>query len=99
VRNLAVLVRTFHERGLRVTPRRERLFCILQEGWGRSTIEALYEVARREMPTISLKTVYRTVYTLAELGEVQILALGTGRFRVEPTVEHSLHHLVHAGCG
>ncbi len=46
------------------------------------------------MPTISLKTVYQTVYALAELGEVQILDLGTGSYRVELTVERSHHHLV-----
>ncbi len=89
----------FRERGLRVTPQRERLFRILEESDGHPTIEALYEAARREMPTIALKTVYQTVYALAALGEVQLLDLGTGSYRVEVTVERPHHHLVCTSCG
>ena len=99
MRSSAVLVRTFHERGLRVTPQRERLFRLLQEDGRHPTIESLYAGARREMPTISLKTVYQTVYALAKLGEVQILDLGTGSHRVELTVARSHHHLVCSDCG
>jgi Fe2+ or Zn2+ uptake regulation protein len=63
------------------------------------TVESLYEQARVEMPTISLKTVYQTVHDLADLGEVDLLDLGTGSLRVDPNVEDDHHHLVCTRCG
>ena len=50
-------------------------------------MEALYDRARADMPTISLKTVYQTVHDLAELGELHVLDLGTGSLRIDPNVE------------
>jgi len=38
--------------------------------------EEVYEVVRRELPRISLGTVYRNLETLSELGKIQKLELG-----------------------
>jgi Fe2+ or Zn2+ uptake regulation protein len=51
------------------------------------------------MPTISLKTVYQTVHDLEEMGEVELIHLGTGSVRVDPNVEDSHHHLICVECG
>jgi len=51
------------------------------------------------MPTISLKTVYQTVNDLAAMGEVVLLDLGTGSYRVDPNVEDEHHHLICTRCG
>jgi Fe2+ or Zn2+ uptake regulation protein len=50
------------------------------------------------MPTISLKTVYQTLNDLSEMGELQLLDLGTGAARFDPNVDVH-HHLVCEGCG
>jgi Fe2+ or Zn2+ uptake regulation protein len=89
----------FREEGLRVTPQRECLFRLLNGNDGHPTVDALYEAARAEMPTISLKTVYQTVNDLAAMGEVSLLDVGTGSLRVDPNVERAHHHLVCSGCG
>ena len=89
----------FREEGLRVTPQRECLFRLLNGNDGHPTVDALYEAARAEMPTISLKTVYQTVHDLEAMGEVTILDVGTGAIRVDPNVEHAHHHLVCTHCG
>jgi Fe2+ or Zn2+ uptake regulation protein len=89
----------FRERGLRVTPQRQAIFGLLQEDAGHPTVEALYDRARVDMPTISLKTVYQTVHDLAALGELHVLDLGTGSLRVDPNVEGDHHHLVCTACG
>ena len=47
---------------------------------------------------MSLKTVYQTLNDLAEMGEVQLLDLGTGSGRFDPNVE-AHHHLVCTRCG
>ncbi|MBV8951264.1 MAG: transcriptional repressor, partial [Actinobacteria bacterium] len=47
----------------------------------------------------SLKTVYQTVNDLAAMGEVTLLDVGTGSFRVDPNVETAHHHFVCSRCG
>ncbi len=93
------LTEHFRAEGLRVTPQRQAIFRLLHKNTSHPTVEALYEAARDEMPTISLKTVYQTVHDLAEMGEVDLLDVGTGSFRVDPNVEHAHHHLVCTTCG
>jgi Fe2+ or Zn2+ uptake regulation protein len=64
-----------------------------------AAVEWLYDAARAEMPSISLKTVYQTVHDLEAMGEVALLDVGTGSIRVDPNVEDRHHHLVCTGCG
>ncbi len=93
------LTAEFRRQGLRVTPQRQAIFRLLNGDDTHPTVESLYERARREMPTISLKTVYQTVHDLEALGEVHVLDLGTGSVRVDPNVERAHHHLVCTECG
>jgi Fur family peroxide stress response transcriptional regulator len=89
----------FREHGLRVTPQRQAIFRLLHGVDSHPTVEALFEAARTEMPTISLKTVYQTVHDLEAMGEVTVLDVGTGAIRVDPNVEDAHHHLVCTRCG
>src|SRR5215211_3661866 len=77
------LTERFRQHGLRVTPQRQ----------------AIFDAARAQMPTISLKTVYQTVNDLAAMGEVVLLDLGTGSYRVDPNVEDEHHQLICTRCG
>lgn len=92
------LTAAFRARGLRVTPQRQAIFRLLQGNAEHPTVESLFEAARREMPTISLRTVYQTVHDLEGMREVELVDVGTGSVRVDPnTAPH--HHLVCDGCG
>jgi Fe2+ or Zn2+ uptake regulation protein len=93
------LTTRFRTQGLRVTPQRQVIFRLLEGNVEHPTVEALYEAARAEMPTISLKTVYQTVHDLERLGEVRLLDVGTGSVRVDPNVEHPHHHMICTRCG
>ena len=93
------LTAMFRSSGLRVTPQRQAIFRLLQGTDAHPTVDALYDAARAEMPTISRKTVYQTVHELEALGEVAVLDIGTGAIRVDPNVEHAHHHLVCIECG
>ena len=92
------LTERFRAEGLRVTPQRQVIFRLLHGNDEHPTVEALYESARIEMPTISLKTVYQTVHDLEAMGEVTLLDLGTGSVRVDPNVGVRHHHLICTGC-
>ncbi|MCB1013966.1 MAG: transcriptional repressor [Acidimicrobiales bacterium] len=88
----------FRERGLKVTPQRQRIFRALHETREHPTAEAVYDEVRREMPTISLRTVYQTLNDLTAMGELHQLCLDSGSARFDPTAAPH-HHLVCDGCG
>jgi Fe2+ or Zn2+ uptake regulation protein len=89
----------FRSSGRKVTPQRQCIFRLLEGNEAHPTAEAVYEAARTEIATISLKTVYQTLNDLAELGEIAALDLGTGTVRFDPNVAHHHHHLVCRSCG
>lgn len=93
------LVDMFRASGRKVTPQRQRIFELLQGNASHPSAEAIYVEARKDMPTISLKTVYQTLHELVEMGEILTLSLGTGTLRFDPNVESSHHHLVCTSCG
>jgi Fe2+ or Zn2+ uptake regulation protein len=99
VRTTAELTELFRSSGRKVTSQRQCVFRVLEGNVSHPSAEAVYEVARSEMETISLKTVYQTLHELVELGEVAALDLGTGTVRFDPNVGSSHHHLVCRACG
>lgn len=88
----------FRSAGLKVTPQRQSIFRALHGSSIHPTAEAVYEVVRAEMPTISLRTVYQTLNDLAAMGEIQAANLGTGSVRFDPNTNPH-HHLVCERCG
>jgi Fe2+ or Zn2+ uptake regulation protein len=99
MKSTETLTTIFREQGLRVTPQRQAIFRLLEGDVSHPTVESLFDRARADMPTISLKTVYQTVHDLEALGEVRVLDLGTGSVRVDPNVEDDHHHLLCTRCG
>jgi len=93
------LTRLFRARGRKVTAQRQCIFRALQGDETHPTAESVHAAARREVETISLKTVYQTLNELAALGEIAALDLGTGTTRFDPNVEMPHHHLVCRSCG
>jgi len=98
VKTVDELTTRFRDEGLRVTPQRQAVFRLLHGVDTHPTVESLFDSARLEMPTISLKTVYQTVHDLEAMGEVQLLDIGTGSLRVDPNVEQVHQHLVCTRC-
>ena len=98
MRNVEELTTLFRQRGLKVTPQRQRIFQALSGNIHHPTAEKVFTAVRADMPTISLKTVYQTLHELEALGEIQQMKLGTGSSRYDPNMEHH-HHLVCTRCG
>jgi Fe2+ or Zn2+ uptake regulation protein len=89
----------FRANGHKITAQRECIFRALEGDVTHPTAERVYEKVRREMPHVSLKTVYQTLNDLAELGAISVLDVGTGSARFDPNVETAHHHLVCRSCG
>lgn len=93
------LQKRFDAAGLRITPQRALLFRLIEEAQAEHpSAESLHRRAAREMPSISLRTVYAILEELREVRAVRPLDLGTGAARFCATgAPHS--HLVCERCG
>jgi Fe2+ or Zn2+ uptake regulation protein len=89
----------FREKGLRVTPQRSLVFRVVREmGADHPSAEAVHVRATREMPSLSLRTVYAILDELEQLDVVRSIDLGTGSKRFCVTPERH-QHLVCDRCG
>ena len=84
--------------GLVLTPQRLAVFRHLAAAPGHPSAEELYAAVRRELPTLSLATVYKTLERLASVGVVRRVSRAGARSRWDAGLE-SHHHLVCIECG
>src|SRR5579863_3475160 len=83
---------------MRMTPQRRAIFRYLSGNQAHPTAEEIFRAVRRRHPGLSLATVYNTLETLHELGEVGRLELGGGAERFDPEVRPH-HHFNCRRCG
>jgi rubrerythrin len=86
----------FRDHGRKITAQRLCIFRALEGDVTHPSAERVHEKVLREMPHVSLKTVYQTLNDLAELGAISVLDVGTGSARFDPNVETTHHHLAAA---
>jgi Fe2+ or Zn2+ uptake regulation protein len=85
-------------RGNRITPQRRAILAIIEDHRGHLGADEIYYLARREVPRLSLSTVYRTLDLLKGLDLVSELHLAGDHYRYEAqSGEHQ--HLVCVSCG
>ena len=87
-------------RALRATRQRAAVSALLDRLDDFRSAQEIHEELRRLGEGIGLTTVYRTLQTLADSGEVDVLRTGTGEavYRRCVTSDHH-HHLVCRRCG
>ena len=98
VRSPTELTELFRTQGRKITPQREAVFRALDANHEHPTAETVHAVVTRELPNVSLRTVYQVLNDLATMGELSMLDLGTGSTRFDPNVD-AHHHLVCTRCG
>jgi Fur family ferric uptake transcriptional regulator len=84
----------------RSTRQRAAIVAVLQEAGGFRSAQELHGQLRARGETVGLTTVYRTLQTLADSGEVDVVRTEDGEsvYRRCSTGEHH-HHLVCRDCG
>jgi Fur family peroxide stress response transcriptional regulator len=86
------------EKGLSVTPQRVAVFKKLISTDSHPTAEEIYEDLRKELPAISLATVYKTLETFEKEGFISKTRATGERARFDAN-QHPHHHLICKECG
>jgi Fur family peroxide stress response transcriptional regulator len=82
----------------RITPQRIAVLRILAQSNGHPSVETIYEEVKRDFPTTSLATVYKTVTLLKELNEVLELGFPEGGNRYDGARPYPHPHLICTKC-
>ncbi|GGM82937.1 transcriptional repressor [Longimycelium tulufanense] len=85
--------------GLRATRQRAAVSRLLDQQADFRSAQEIHEELRRRGEGIGLTTVYRTLQTLAEAGEVDVLRTDSGEAIYRRCSAHHHHHLVCRTCG
>ena len=83
--------------GLALTHQREVIYRAVTESRTHPSPETIYESVRREIPSISLGTVYKNIKTFVDAGLVKEVSPHHGTLRLEASL-HAHHHLVCTKC-
>lgn len=86
------------EAGVKLTHQRLEIFRELAASDAHPDAEALFRAVQARVPTVSLDTVYRTLWLLHELGLVTTLGPRRDGIRFDPNPDRH-HHYVCVRCG
>jgi len=84
--------------GIRMTPQRAVIFGEFARRDDHPDAESIFKRVRRRLPSISLDTVYRTLWLFEDLGLIATLEPLRGGARFDANME-SHHHFVCSRCG
>jgi len=85
--------------GRRSTRQRTAVAELLDQTSDFRSAQELHEELRKRGQGIGLTTVYRTLQSLADAGEIDMLRTGTGEAVYRRCSDHHHHHLVCRVCG
>ena len=77
--------------GLRLTPQRDRVYAVLLQKRDHPTAEEVFIRAKRQMPDISLATVYNCLDALVKCGLARQVTLERGPTRFCPNMQEHCH--------
>lgn len=84
--------------GIRLTPQRLEIFRELAASLEHPDAETVFRAIHARMPTVSLDTVYRTLWRLKEIGLVDTLGPRRESVRFDANLERHHHHVC-VRCG
>ncbi len=97
-RRVAQLSQALRESGFRLTHQRLEVVREIASTEDHPSVEVVYRGVRDRVPTISIDTVYRTLATLAEIGQVSRVSSTAGVARYDANQRHH-HHFMCGRCG
>lgn len=95
---MAHFERVCREAGAKLTHQRLEVFREVAKTGDHPDAETIYRRVRDRMPTVSLDTIYRTLWLLVDLGMIQTLGARRERARFDANLDPH-HHFVCVKCG
>jgi len=92
------MVSKLREHDFRITPQRLAILRILAASKGHPSVERVYETVRREFPTTSIATIYKTVHLLKQINEVLEIAIPDGSNRYDGNKPFPHPHIICVRC-
>ena len=86
------LTKKLRSHGMKITPQRLMIFKVLENNTSHPSAENVYKKVKRIYPNVSFTTIYKTLETLRELGEVREFTIDDDRKHYDPNT--SIHHHV-----
>lgn len=86
------------EAGAKLTHQRMEIFRAVASSDEHPSVEAVYKAVRKTVPTVSLDTVYRTLWLLTDLGLLTTVGPRQGSVRFDANLDHH-HHYLCTRCG
>ena len=84
--------------GLKLTPQRLEIFNEVAKSDAHPDAETVYRAVREHMPSVSLDTVYRTLWLLSDMGLIAALGPAREKARFDSNTEPH-HHFICTQCG
>lgn len=91
MKDIETIVQRFRESGLKITPQRLGIFNLLKDNYDHPSAEDIYHKALEIHPTISFTTVYKTLQTLRDLGEILEINIDPERAHYDPVTDDHYH--------
>ena len=91
MKEIETVVKRFRETGLKITPQRLSIFKLLKDNYTHPSAEDIYREILIIHPSISFTTVYKTLQTLRDLGEIQELSINPERVHYDPDITEHVH--------
>jgi Fur family peroxide stress response transcriptional regulator len=91
------LAKTLRIHGMKITPQRLMIFKILENNTSHPSAEDVYKRVKKTYPTVSFTTIYKTLETLKELGEIKELIIDEDRKHYDPNINIH-HHVICSTC-
>ena len=85
------VIKRFRHTGLKITPQRLSIFRLLHGNSSHPSAEEIYHEILKIHPSISFTTVYKTLQTLRDLGEIQELTINPERAHYDPCTQEHVH--------
>jgi Fur family peroxide stress response transcriptional regulator len=97
-RRMDQMASKLREHQFRITPQRLAVLRVLAASEGHPSVERVYETVRRDFPTTSIATIYKTVHLLKQINEVLEIALPDGSNRYDGNKPFPHPHLICVQC-
>lgn len=81
------VITLFKQKGLKATPQRLAIFKYLINNHTHPSAEDVFLEIKKDLPTISQGTVYKTLATLVEIGVIRELKMANGQSRYDSNIK------------